>query len=416
MIRRSHVAIIALACLVPRLLALVAVRGGILDDFTEKSDTFARVFVSSGTFGLIPGVPSAYTQPLYSFVLIPLYWVERSWWLIGTTQALIAFLTALVVYLIGLRIGDARVALTAALVSTLNPYLVWHDIHVNREILDQLAGALLVLATLACATRPTKRRGLLLGVVTGVAVLGNSRLALLPIVLGAYLIVLRRREAVLPFAAILAGVAIAIVPWGLRNAERVGCFTITTDARALWKANNPATLETLRGGDWIDQVPDLAGIPLSPQDAADRYASNGEIVVVDECAQMRFYQREVLRFWRDHPGEKAQLAAFAVRSFWSPLVGPASQRSEGSDTWLDTARNWVVPTWVVALLAFAVIGARRVPRYILGLILTLLAYETLMAGVFTGATRYRMAWEFLLALLAAPAIVSLLDRVGSRNR
>ena len=293
---------------------------------------------------------------------------------------------------------------------------MWHDLHVNREILDQLAGALLVLATLACVERPTMRRGLLLGVVTGCAILGNSRLVLLPVVLVAYLVILRRREALLPVAAVAAGVAIAVVPWGIRNEARVGCFTITTDARALWKANNPETLETLRRGDWIDQVPDLAGVPLSPQDAADRYASTGEIVTVDECAQMRFYQREVLAFWREHPGEKAQLAALAVKSFWSPVVGPASQRSEGSDTWLDTARNWIVPIWVITLLTLALVGARRVPRHILGLILTLLAYETLMAGVFTGATRYRMAWEFLLALLAAPAIVALFDRLRNRTR
>lgn len=416
MIRRSHALVIGLACALPRLLALAAERGGILNDYTEKSDDFARVFVSSGTFGLIPGVPSAYTQPLYSFFLIPLYWVERSWWLIGGTQILVAFVTALVVYLIGLRIGDRRVALATALVSTLHPYLVWHDIHVNREILDQLAGALLVLAALACAERPTVRRGLLLGLVTGFAILGNSRLVLLPLVLGAYLIVVQRREAIVPAAAILAGVAVAVMPWIVRNETQVGCSTITTDARALWKANNPATYETLRRGDWIDQVPDLPGVPLSPQDAADRYKSTGQIVVVDECAQMRFYQRAVLDFWRDQPGEKTKLAGLAVWGLWNPIVGPASERSEGNGTWLDTARNWIVPTWFVTLLALAVIGARRVPRRFLGLALTLLAYETVMAMVFTGATRYRVAWEFLLALLAAPAIVALLDRVRHRAR
>ena len=416
MIRRSHAVAIALACALPRLLVLASERGDILSSYTEKSDDFARVLVSSGTFGLIPGVPSAYTQPLYSFFLVPIYWAERSWWLIGGSQILVAFLAALVVYLIGLRIGDRRVALTASLISTLHPYLVWHDIHVNREILDQLLGALLVLCTLACAERPTLRRGLLLGLVTGLAVLGNSRLVLLPLVLGGYLLVVRRREAVIPAAAILAGVAVAVVPWMVRNETRVGCFTITTDARALWKANNPATYETLRRGDWIDQVPDLPGVAPSPQDAADIYNATGRVVRVDECAQMHFYQREVIDFWRDQPIEKAKLAGLAVAGLWSPIVGPASDRSEGSGTWLDTARNWIVPTWFVALLAFAVAGARRVPRRFLGLAMTLLAYETVMATVFTGATRYRVSWEFLLALLAAPAVVGLLDRVRGHPR
>ena len=36
--------------------------------------------------------------------------------------------------------------------------------------------------------------------------------------------------------------------------------------------------------------------------------------------------------------------------------------------------------------------------------LALLAYETLAAMVFVGATRYRVAWDFLIAISAAAAI------------
>ena len=39
---------------------------------------------------------------------------------------------------------------------------------------------------------------------------------------------------------------------------------MTTDARALWKANNPATFEVLRRGGWIDQVPELAAHRRGP--------------------------------------------------------------------------------------------------------------------------------------------------------
>ena len=214
----------------------------------------------------------------------------------------------------------------------------------------------------------------------------------------------------------LAGVAISLLPWLVRNEAQVGCFTITTDARALWKANNPATYETLRRGDWIDQVPNLVGAPPSPQDAADIFNASGRRVAVDECAQMGLYQREVIDFWRHQPVEKAKLAGIAVVGLWNPIVGPASERSDGSGTWLDTARNWLAPAWFVALLVLAIAGARAVPRRFLGLTLTLFAFETVMATVFTGATRYRVSWEFLLALLAAPAIVALIDRVLGRGR
>ena len=57
-----------------------------------------------GTFGFIPGEPSAYTQPLYGFFLVPIYWIfGRTWWSVGGAQIVVATLTALLVYAIGAR-------------------------------------------------------------------------------------------------------------------------------------------------------------------------------------------------------------------------------------------------------------------------------------------------------------------------
>ena len=98
--------VLALATALPRLAALIADRADILLGFTngEKSDDIARTFLASGTFGFIPGQPTAYTQPLYSFFLIPLYWVfERSWVVVGGAQILVATATTLLVYEIGRR-------------------------------------------------------------------------------------------------------------------------------------------------------------------------------------------------------------------------------------------------------------------------------------------------------------------------
>ena len=118
--------------------------------FTEKSDDFARTFVESGTYGFIPGEPSAYTQPLYGFLLVPFYALDgRNWAAVGLVQIAIAVATALLVYEIGRRWLSPRGCVGAAVVATLNPYLVWHDVHVNREIVDQVLAAALVLATLA---------------------------------------------------------------------------------------------------------------------------------------------------------------------------------------------------------------------------------------------------------------------------
>jgi hypothetical protein len=414
--RRLHYAIVAAACVVPRLSVLLFERGDILAEFTEKSDDFARTFVESGTYGFVADVPSAYTQPLYGFFLVPLYAIDgRHWLVVGVAQIALALATALLVHRIGRRLLSPAGALVAAVVTTMNPYLIWHDVHVNREIVDQVLAAALVLLTLRVADRPTLLAGGSLGAVAGLAVLGNSRLLLLPLVLLPYLAwrLSPRSALVLPGLALLVGMAVVIAPWTIRNRVEVGCFTITTDARALWKANNPLTDDVLEAGRWIDAVPPIPGAPPTPQDAAEAFVRNGTDPRVDECAQMRFYQDEVVEFWRERPGEKAELAARGAAMLWTPGV-TRTEENPGAGSWLDALRLWPAGIWFTLLFLLAAVGSRLAERRFLVLALVLLAYQTVFAMLFIGATRYRGPWDFLLALLAAPVIVELVRRVCAR--
>jgi 4-amino-4-deoxy-L-arabinose transferase and related glycosyltransferases of PMT family len=182
---------------------LLVERGNILTAYTEKSDDFARTFVATGTFGFIPGVPSADTQPLYGWFLIPLYWIfGRHWLVVGLAQIAVATLTALLVYAIGRRVVP-RFAALAAIVATLNPYLIWHDVHVNREILDQAVLAGLVLAVLVAVDRRSRWLMVLVGALCGVAILGNSRLAALPVLIAVYVAWRLPAQRVLAVLAIL---------------------------------------------------------------------------------------------------------------------------------------------------------------------------------------------------------------------
>ncbi len=410
MSRRGAYALVATVAVVPRLAVLLHERGDILASFTEKSDRFAKTFVDSGTFGFIAGEPSAWTQPLYSFFLIPIYWIAgREWWAVGLAQIVVAAATALVVYETGRRFLSPRAGLIAALVTTLNPYLIWHDVHVNREILDELLAALVVYLTLL-ATERTGRRGLaipaLLGLALGLAILGNSRLVLLPLVVAVFVGWQLRRFA--PALIVVGVCALSVLPWLVRNQVNVGCFTITTDARALWKANNLSTYDVLDRGGWIDDVPNLAGAPPWPELAAD-LTQSGTPTTVDECAQMRLYRRQVVDFWRDHPHEKGRLAVQAARMLWDPRSIRTEGRAEAGG-FVDDARTWVQPLYTIPLYVLALLGLCVLPRRIAALFLALLAYNTLAALVFAGATRYRVPWDFLLALAAGAAVVWLLER------
>ena len=382
----------------------------------EKGDDFAQTFIASGTYGFIPDHPSAYTQPLYGFFLIPIYWVvDRSWVSVGLAHVAVAVATAWLGYELGRRVVSARVGLVAAVVSTLHPYLVWHDMHMNREILDQVLAPALVLLVVVAAERAALGWAVLAGAVAGVAILGNVRLAALPLLLAAYLLWRRGRGALVAAAALVAVAAVVVSPWVVRNKLSVGCVALTTDARALWKANNVHTLETLRAHKWIDHVPPLPGAPPTPQDAGELYKQTGRVLETDECAQMRLYRREAAEFVREHPGEKVELAAYAARMLWQPAVTKTEDRP-GAGTWLDTGRDLVEPAFMIAVYLLAAYGLTLVPRPLAVLVIALLAYQTLFAMLFVGETRYRAPWDFLLVLLAAAAAVQLRHRLLARRR
>ena len=410
--------VIALVAAVPRLVALLVERDDILAAFVDKSDDFARTFLDSGTFGFIPGVPSAYTQPLYGFFLIPIYWVsDRSWLSVGLAQIAVAVVTAWLVFAIGRRVANERVALLGAVLSTVHPYLVWHDVHMNREILDQaLAAAIVLLALVAAERGASLWWAAVLGAALGTAILGNARLVLLPLVVGLWVFARRgwAHEGLSALLVACAAAGLVLAPWVVRNRVSVGCFAITTDSRALWKANNLNTYDVLAGGGWIDDVPPHPGSGPSPQDAGAIYARTGRIVEVDECAQMRFYRQEVIEFWREHPDEKLRLAGQSVRLLWQPNVLETEGRP-GAGTWRDTARSIVEPAFMIALYGLAAVGLFVLPRGFLTLVLLLLGYQTLVAMLFAGATRYRVPWDFLIALLAAAGLDVLLRRLRSRR-
>ncbi|MEX2612553.1 MAG: glycosyltransferase family 39 protein [Gaiellaceae bacterium] len=406
MTRRTALAIVLGAAVVPRLAVLLAERGQILEELVEKSDRFAQTLVASGTFGFLPGRPSGYTQPLYAWFLAGLYQVfERHWLVVGLAHIVVAALTAVLVLEIGRRVVSLRVGVLGATIATLHPFLVWHDMHLNREILDGLLIAALALLTLVVADRRGGLLALGLGGAAGLAILGNARLAVLPLVLAGFvaLPLERSRRSLLLAGAVIVGAALVVLPWAARNEASVGCFVLTTDARALWKANNEETYETLDHGGWIDDVPEPRNGPPWPELAADLTLA-GQPTEIDECGQQRYYRDLVFDFWRDEPGEKARLAGQAVRMLWSPTFSVDSDDA-GRGRLAELGRDVVEPLFMITVYALALVGAFLVPRRFLALVLLLEGYSTLVAMLFAGTVRYRAPFDFLLTLLAAAALV-----------
>ena len=115
--------------------------------------------------------------------------------------------------------------------ATLHPYLVWHDVHVNRELLDCFLLATVTLLTLLAHDRRSARIGIAAGAVAGLAILGNSRLVLLPLLLAPFAVWRIRppgRAVVIGVATVVAA-GLVVAPWVARNQATIGCATITTE-------------------------------------------------------------------------------------------------------------------------------------------------------------------------------------------
>ncbi len=229
--------------------------------------------------------------------------------------------------------------------------------------------------------------------------------------IAAYLVWRLQAQRLLAAGLVVAAAAVVVAPWVIRNDAQVGCFAITTDGRALWKANNAATYATLAAGKWIDDVPQPSTFPPSPESAAASFKENHQVIPIDECAQMRQFEHLTFVFWREHPGEKAKLMGQAVELLWDPRSHETQGRS-GKGTWRDTARRVGEPLYIVPIYLLAAAGLFLAPQAFVVLAVLLLAYNTLAAMIFAGTTRYRVPFDFLLVLLASATV----DRLLSSSR
>ncbi len=159
--------------------------------------------------------------------------------------------------------------------------------------------------------------------------------------------------------------AVTVSPWVVRNKVELGCYAITTDGRALWKANNANTYKTLSSGLWLDQVQDLPQrlvkrIPplwVTPEAAGAEWRYNHRVIDVPECAQQSAYEHLVFKFWEHHPGEKVKLAGQATEMLWSPRAGLEGAQEAG----VDSLRQWAEPLYTVPLFLLAIAGLFCVP-------------------------------------------------------
>lgn len=407
------VATCAVALLV-RVLELVQQRAGnplfelaILDD-RNYLDLARELASGSG------GATSWFLAPLYPFVLSLAGSVGGFSLATASVLSLLCGVGTTALVALGARRLHGPVAgWIGGLLQALAGTFVFHDILPGQEPLLCLLHAAGFLLTLRLLERPAAAPAVALGLLAGVAMLGRATSIALP--LAALVVLLPRCDGRGPrlrlAGALVAGLALVLVPAALRNLSVVGDLTPFpwSGGVNLYMANGPDA----RAGTTFG-ARELGG---SPQEMRLRAVS-----VAERAEGRELRPSEVSSYWTrrtleslDGPGDAAAHLAKKALLFWSA-------RPFGNNHSVDVERRFsvwlsLVPVggwWLLALGAGGFVLIRRGrPGADVAALTILLAWGALV--VFFPVSRYRLPVLPLAVVLAAGGIAELMT-TGLRAR
>jgi 4-amino-4-deoxy-L-arabinose transferase-like glycosyltransferase len=391
----TRLAAVAGVGLAIRLVYSLAVMGD--RDLTGDGNEFhflANVLADTGRYlqpfqyiGLHHSVPTAEKPPLYPALLA----IPSALGLDGVqTQRVVSCLfgaaAVVLIGLLGRRVGGPRVGLVAAVIAALYPALWMLDASLRSE---SLYLPLIALALLLAYDVVGWRRAGALGLVLGLAALTRSEAVLL------LLLLLPWRKPRLA-AAVVAGALVVVAPWLVRNWATFDRPTgISTNEGGLFAgANCHSAYYTQLIGTW-------ACFPVNDP-------SWGE----NEATISGHQRRRAFDYASDHAGRVPAVVGVRVLRVWD-LWRPrkfALFESQIADRNLRAQQAAQIALYVLA--PFAVFGAlmlrRRGER--LRILLAPLVFVTLVAALSYGSTRFRVAAEPAIVVLAAVGVVALRDR------
>lgn len=300
------------------------------------------------------------------------------------------------VYRLGMELFDRPTALVACLLAAVSPTFIGLSVLFLSETLFAFA-MLLSLIALARLSTPRRQNAstrspalpLLAGFLNGLATLVHpSWLLVAPAFAGVrFLKSENRRRDALEGALVLAGLALSMLPWLMRNFFVTGHFVLTTlwAGPSLYDGLNPAA---------------TGASDMQFVEAEGLYRQRSEY-----DADLH-YRRAAIDFTRRNPGRAIGLALVKVARFWSLVPNAAEFR--------QPALRFAIGVWTVPFMLAAAAGLWRARRQFWQWFLPAapVLYFSLIHLVFVGSVRYRLPAEYPLCLLAAAGVLPYM-RAGS---
>ncbi|MCU0610315.1 MAG: glycosyltransferase family 39 protein [Candidatus Eisenbacteria bacterium] len=346
------------------------------------------------------GKQTAIIEPLYPLLLGGIHRLyPGSIPFIRIIQAALGALTAVALFAAGASV-NRRVGVLAGLGFALFPHAIYYAGMVTTETLFIALQALAAAAWAAWLTTPGPGRAAVFGLACGCAFLARS--AMLPLsglALAVAAIADRRTVRMLP--VVVAGFALAVAPWVIRNGVAMGEYRLmpTKDGLNLWMQNHPAIqqLQLERIGMPIPEsmlntlsCRELEEFPLFPDS-------------MPEIERNRVLSDRAQAYIRCNPRYFAYLCWLRLR--WYLRFSGSTVRSDVADL--------VGGASFSLLLALALAGAVRGWRHPMVALSVLgwLAYLG-MHALFHGGIRYRIPADSLLIIAAAHGADQLLRLLG----
>jgi 4-amino-4-deoxy-L-arabinose transferase-like glycosyltransferase len=344
-------------------------------------------------------------EPLPTAAYPPLFPLYLSFWsLLGldsldahrAVSCLLAPVAVILIGLLGRRVGGARVGLIAAGLAAVYPQLVMVDGTVITEALYAPLVAAILLLTYRLLDHPTLWSGAFLGLAIGAATLTRSEAIFLVVLLAlpAAVIAGRRAGRALPIALVaVAATAIVLVPWVVRN-------ELTLGQPILFTSNSGHTAAATVCDATFDGGSPYLGF------ARHECALQGPCVNIrDELEQASCQRDQAWRYMRDHAGRVPIVVGVRILRVWE-LYRYQDDLGYG-ELWsrsIPVAKAGLVMYVLLVLAGVAGLVALRRARTPLWPLLVPFLLVTISAALTFGFSRYRLAAEIPLVVLAATGI------------
>jgi hypothetical protein len=241
---------------------------------------------------------------------------------VKVAQSVVGAIGVLLVGLIAGRVAGRRAGIAAACVAAVYPPLVWLPAYAYSEALFWPVGLGVILLIDRLARRPSLGLALVCGLVIGAAILVRGALTLVVPLVVLWLVVRgfwRPRGAaptssigrVATAVALAAGVALVLVPWGVRNYVRDGRFVLVASEGGVtfWTGNN-----ALARGEG-----DMAANPAIKLASQQLHAAHPTLT---EDQMEPIYYQEAFAWIRAHPADWLRLEARKLFYLVVP-IGPS---------------------------------------------------------------------------------------------